>query len=92
MHVTWNPIFYYNPNLFWDAPSSDTKARIRPGPNNPAGVVWIGITKEHYGIHGTPEPSLIGHVQSHGCIRMTNWDAAELANMVSAGMPVRFEE
>ena len=89
-HVTRDPIFYYNPNLFWNAPGSDTKATIQAGPNNPAGVVWIGLTKEHYGIHGTPEPSLIGHVQSHGCIRLTNWDAAELAGMVSKGTPVIF--
>ncbi len=91
-HVTRNPKFYYNPDLFWDAPSDDTKATIQPGPNNPAGVVWIGITKPHYGLHGTPEPSLIGHVQSHGCIRMTNWDASDLAAMVSAGTPVIFKE
>jgi lipoprotein-anchoring transpeptidase ErfK/SrfK len=87
-----NPVFYYNPNLFWDAPGADTKAEIPPGPNNPVGVVWIGLTKEHYGIHGTPEPSLIGHVQSHGCIRLTNWDAAELARMVAAGTPVVCKE
>ena len=91
-HVTRDPIFYYNPNLFWDASGSDTKAEIKPGPRNPVGVVWIGLTKEHYGIHGTPEPSLIGHVQSHGCVRLTNWDAAELAGMVSAGTPVVFKE
>lgn len=91
-HVTKDPIFYYNPNLFWDAPGSATKATIQPGPNNPAGVVWIGLTKEHYGIHGTPEPSLIGRVASHGCIRLTNWDAAELAGMVSRGTPVSFRE
>ena len=91
-HVTKNPKFYYNPNLFWDAPNEDTKAVIQPGPNNPVGVVWIGLNKPHYGIHGTPEPSLIGHVQSHGCIRMTNWDAEELSEMVSAGTPVAFKE
>lgn len=91
-HVTKNPKFYYNPNLFWDAPGEDTKAVIQPGPNNPVGVVWIGLTKPHYGIHGTPEPSLIGHVESHGCIRMTNWDAAELGGMVAAGAPVIFKE
>jgi lipoprotein-anchoring transpeptidase ErfK/SrfK len=90
--VTHNPVFYYNPDLFWDAQNSDTRAKIQPGPNNPAGVVWIGITKEHYGLHGTPEPSLIGHVQSHGCVRMTNWDAAELATMVGPGTPVIFKE
>ena len=90
--VTPHPVFFYNPDLFWNAPESDAKAKIQPGPNNPAGVVWIGISKEHYGIHGTPEPGLIGHAQSHGCIRLTNWDAEELSRMVKRGMPVQMEE
>ena len=51
------------------------------------GVVWIDLSKEHYGIHGTPEPSKIGKTESHGCIRLTNWDAAELSRMVSPGIP-----
>jgi lipoprotein-anchoring transpeptidase ErfK/SrfK len=90
--VNPNPAFYYNPDLFWNAPESDAKAKIQPGPNNPVGVVWIGISKEHYGIHGTPEPSLIGHAESHGCIRLTNWDAAELAKIVTPGTPVILKE
>lgn len=90
--VTRDPIFYYNPDLFWDASGTDTKAKINPGPNNPVGVVWIGLTKEHYGLHGTPEPSSIGHVQSHGCVRLTNWDASELGHMVDHGTPVIFKE
>jgi lipoprotein-anchoring transpeptidase ErfK/SrfK len=91
-HITRNPIFYYNPDLFWNAPSSDAKATIQPGPNNPVGVVWIGLSKEHYGIHGTPEPSLVGHAQSHGCIRLTNWDASELAQIVGPGTPAILKE
>jgi lipoprotein-anchoring transpeptidase ErfK/SrfK len=91
-NVVRNPKFYYNPSLFWDAPSADTKAVIQPGPRNPVGVIWIGLTKPHYGIHGTPDPSFIGHVQSHGCVRMTNWDASELGGMVTAGTPVVFKE
>jgi len=90
--ISPKPVFHYNPDLFWNAPESDEKAKIQPGPNNPVGVVWIGISKEHYGIHGTPEPSLIGHAESHGCVRLTNWDAAELANIVTVGMPVIFRE
>src|SRR5579863_6751478 len=86
------PVFHYNPDLFWNAPEADEKAKIQPGPNNPVGVVWIGISKEHYGIHGTPEPSLIGHAESHGCVRLTNWDAAELAKIVAPGTPVILEE
>ncbi len=88
----WNPHFHYNPDLFWDAKPEDSKATIQPGPNNPVGVVWIGLSKPHYGIHGTPEPKTIGKTQSHGCIRMTNWDATELGNMVKPGMKAVLED
>lgn len=81
-----NPKFYYNSDLFWDANETSSKATINPGPNNPVGVVWIGLSKEHYGIHGTPEPATIGKTQSHGCIRLTNWDAEELAGLVTPGL------
>ncbi|HLY60402.1 MAG TPA: L,D-transpeptidase [Terriglobia bacterium] len=83
----YDPKFYYNPDLFWNAPEKDSKATIAPGPRNPVGVVWIALSKEHYGIHGTPTPSLIGRTESHGCIRLTNWDAAELSRMVEPGVP-----
>ena len=85
--VSRHPQFNYNPDLFWDAEEGHAKARIPPGPNNPVGVVWIDLSKPHYGIHGTPEPSTIGKTQSHGCIRLTNWDAEELAGLVSGGLP-----
>jgi lipoprotein-anchoring transpeptidase ErfK/SrfK len=91
-HIVHNPVFYYNPDLFWNAPDADTKAELKPGPNNPAGVVWIGISKEHYGIHGTPEPALVGHAESHGCIRLTNWDALELSQIVKPGTPTLLKE
>ncbi len=87
-----NPVFHYNPDLFWDAKSSESKTTIQPGPNNPVGPVWIDLSKEHYGIHGTPEPSLVGHAASHGCIRLTNWDAKELAGMVKPNMPAELKE
>jgi lipoprotein-anchoring transpeptidase ErfK/SrfK len=90
--VSRNPIFNYNPQLFWDAKPEHTRAKIKPGPNNPVGVVWIDLDKEHYGIHGTPEPSRVGHTTSHGCIRLTNWDAAELAAIVKPGVPAVLEE
>jgi len=83
-----NPVFHYNPDLFWDADPTHAKAKIAPGPNNPVGVVWIDLTKEHYGIHGTPEPSRIGHTESHGCIRLTNWDAMRVAQLVKPGTKV----
>lgn len=83
--VANEPTFHYNPKLFWDADPGHAKAEIPPGPNNPVGVVWIDLSKPHYGIHGTPEPSTIGKTQSHGCIRMTNWSALALSKAVSPG-------
>lgn len=88
--VVENPPFHYNPDLFWDADPTHAKAKIPPGPNNPVGVVWIDLTKEKFGLHGTPEPSRVGHTQSHGCVRLTNWDAARLAEMVGPGVRVVF--
>jgi lipoprotein-anchoring transpeptidase ErfK/SrfK len=85
--VSRHPPFFYNPDLFWDADESHAKVKIAPGPNNPVGVVWIDLSKEHYGIHGTPEPQSVGKTQSHGCIRLTNWDAVELADLVRPGLP-----
>jgi lipoprotein-anchoring transpeptidase ErfK/SrfK len=85
------PVFNYNPDLFWDADPTHAKARIKPGPNNPVGLVWIDLDLENYGIHGTPEPSSIGRSQSHGCVRLTNWDALRVAALVSKGTPVIFE-
>jgi lipoprotein-anchoring transpeptidase ErfK/SrfK len=86
------PPFNYNPDLFWDAAPRDKKARLPPGPNGPVGVVWIDLSKEHYGIHGTPHPETIGRTESHGCIRLTNWDAARLAQMVRPGTPILLQD
>ncbi|HTI44020.1 MAG TPA: L,D-transpeptidase [Vicinamibacterales bacterium] len=90
--VQRNPKFHYNPQLFWDATPGDRKATLQSGPNNPVGVVWIDLSKPHYGIHGTPEPSKIGHVESHGCVRLTNWDADRVAGWVKPGTRVVFRE
>ena len=89
--VARRPTFNYNPDLFWDADPAHAKAKIPPGPNNPVGLVWIDLTKEHYGIHGTPEPGKIGHTESHGCVRLTNWDALHVAGLVRKGTVVVFE-
>lgn len=89
--VARNTPFAYDPALFWDVPDSHAKQQLPPGPNGPVGVVWIDLTKEHYGIHGTPEPQTIGRAESHGCVRLTNWDAARLAQMVSGSTKVLFE-
>ena len=90
--TAWMPPFHYNPALFWNAEAGDGKAVIKPGPNNPVGVVWIDINVPHYGMHGTPSPNLVGHAQSHGCVRLTNWDAARLASLVKPGTRVVFKE
>lgn len=90
--VATDPTFHYNPDLFWDADPSHAKAVLPPGPNNPVGTVWIDLSKPHYGIHGTPEPQNIGKTQSHGCIRMTNWSARRVADVVKPGMTAVLEE
>jgi lipoprotein-anchoring transpeptidase ErfK/SrfK len=89
--VSRNPPFNYNPDLFWDADPAHTRARLPGGPNNPVGTVWVDLDREHYGIHGTPEPGRISYRQSHGCVRLTNWDAEKLASLVKPGTPVLFE-
>ena len=89
--IAWRPVFHYNPNLFWDADPRDVSTAIKPGPNNPVGVVWIGISVEHYGLHGSPEPARVGQAESHGCIRLTNWDAARLASLVKRGTRLVFQ-
>jgi len=90
--VVRNPTFNYNPDLFWDAEPAHAKAKVPAGPNGPVGVVWIDISKPHYGIHGTPEPGTVGHTSSHGCVRLTNWDALKLAAMVGKGTKVEFTQ
>lgn len=86
-----NPDWRYNPALLATAPKDDPKLTIPAGPNNPIGIVWIDLSKEHYGIHGTDEPSRIGRTESNGCIRLTNWDAARLAQMVKPGIEAVFK-
>ena len=90
--TSYLPSFHYNPDLFWDAKPGDTKETLKPGPNGPVGVVWMDLDKEHYGIHGTSTPETIGRTTSHGCIRLTNWDAARLSLMVKPGTPAVFQE
>jgi lipoprotein-anchoring transpeptidase ErfK/SrfK len=90
--IVRNPTFNYNPALFWDAEPGHAKAKLPAGPNGPVGTVWIDITKPHYGIHGTSEPSRVGHASSHGCVRLTNWDAETVASLVRKGTLVIFEE
>lgn len=90
--ISRDPPFHYNPKLFWDAKEGDRKATLPPGPNNPVGRVWIDISKPHYGLHGTPEPGHVGKTESHGCVRMTNWDALQVADAVDTSVPVVMQE
>ncbi len=88
--IALNPGYTYNPKVNFQQGANDKILQIPPGPNGPVGTVWLALSKPTYGIHGTPEPSKIGRTQSHGCIRLTNWDATELAKMVKPGVTVEF--
>jgi lipoprotein-anchoring transpeptidase ErfK/SrfK len=82
------PDFQYDPALLSDTHPKHTKVRIAPGPNNPVGVLWMGLSKPHNGIHGTPQPSTVGRHETHGCIHLTNWDALKFSAIASAGLDV----
>nr|WP_246725786.1 L,D-transpeptidase [Rhizobium lusitanum] len=88
--VAFNPGYTYNPKINFKQGANDKVLDIPPGPNGPVGTVWMALSKPTYGIHGTPDPSRIGKSQSHGCVRLTNWDATELAKMVKPGVVVEF--
>ncbi|KAA0700365.1 L,D-transpeptidase [Neorhizobium sp. P12A] len=90
--VVFNPGYTYNPKINFKQGANDKILDIPPGPNGPVGNVWMALSKPTYGIHGTPDPSKIGKSQSHGCVRLTNWDANELAKMVKPGVTVEFVE
>jgi lipoprotein-anchoring transpeptidase ErfK/SrfK len=89
VHYPW---FKWDPKLLWNVDKKLPTAELAPGPRNPVGVAWIGLSKVDYGIHGTPDPGKIGHGVSDGCIRLTNWDVDELSHMVRRGTPVVLEE
>jgi lipoprotein-anchoring transpeptidase ErfK/SrfK len=88
--VVRNPNYTYNPKRLTFGDASGGAYTIKPGPNNPVGSTWIDLTYPTYGIHGTPDPSLVGKTASHGCVRLTNWDAAALAKAIRKGTPVSF--
>lgn len=90
--VQQNPVWHFDPKLIKGSKKTDKEADVPAGPNNPVGIVWIGLTKEHYGIHGTPHPDRIGKTESNGCIRMTNWSVQALSKVVSDGMQVTMRE
>lgn len=90
--IAFAPWFHWKPDLLTGEDPSDPDARLPPGPNSPVGLVWMQLSKPHYGIHGTSAPATIGYVTSHGCVRLTNWDAVLLASRVAAGVPVEFRD
>ena len=86
--VSWMPEFRWDKSMLEDGKRSDEAFLLPPGPNNPVGIVWIGLNADGIGLHGTPDPDAIGRDRSHGCIRLSNWDALKLAKSVSPGTPV----
>jgi lipoprotein-anchoring transpeptidase ErfK/SrfK len=92
--VADKPTWTYSPDLKLEGKKDrpDKKVVVPAGPNNPVGVTWIDLDKEHFGLHGSPEPEKVGKEMSSGCVRLTNWDIKELAGMVKKGLPVVFED
>jgi lipoprotein-anchoring transpeptidase ErfK/SrfK len=88
--VAPNPTYTYDPSRLTFGKAEQGKLTIKPGPNNPVGSTWIDLTKDTYGIHGTPEPRLVGKTASHGCVRLTNWDVRQLSQAVKKGTVVAF--
>jgi lipoprotein-anchoring transpeptidase ErfK/SrfK len=87
--IDHNPLYRYNPKYHFKDVHTKSPFTIRPGPNNPVGTVWINLA-DGYGLHGTPNPGKVSKAASHGCVRLTNWDAEQLAREVRKGMPVSF--
>jgi lipoprotein-anchoring transpeptidase ErfK/SrfK len=85
-----NPDYMYDPSLLRN-PKADRKLKLPPGPNSPVGVMWLSLTKEHAGIHGTAEPSQMARVQTNGCVRLTNWDVVRLSTIVDKGIVVEVQ-
>jgi lipoprotein-anchoring transpeptidase ErfK/SrfK len=88
--IEHNPTYRYNPKYHFKDVHSRKPFVIRPGPNNPVGTVWINLSAEGYGIHGTPSPGKVSKAESHGCVRLTNWDAERVAASLTKGTPVTF--
>jgi lipoprotein-anchoring transpeptidase ErfK/SrfK len=88
--IAHNPHFHFQPRLFHDRDDDDPEAHLNPGPNSPVGVVWMALSKPHYGIHGTRAPETIGYASSAGCVRLANWNAKELARRIEKGVSVEF--
>jgi lipoprotein-anchoring transpeptidase ErfK/SrfK len=90
VRIAHNPTYTYDPDYKFRGVKAKHEFKIAPGPNNPVGAVWIALNQKGYGIHGTPDPEKVGKSYSHGCVRLTNWDALALAKLVRKGMTVEF--
>jgi lipoprotein-anchoring transpeptidase ErfK/SrfK len=90
VRVARSPTYTYNPEFKFRGVKADRELKIAAGPNNPVGSVWIALNEKSYGIHGTAEPTKVGKAESHGCVRLTNWDALALAGLVRRGTIVEF--
>jgi len=88
--IVHDPHFHYQPTLFSEVPDTEPEAHLSPGPNSPVGEVWIALSKPHFGVHGTSDPDSIGYASSHGCVRLTNWDASEVAHRIAPDVQVEF--
>ena len=88
--IVHDPHFHYQPKLFHEVPDEEPEANLNPGPNSPVGVVWVALSKPHFGVHGTSDPDSIGYASSHGCVRLTNWDAREVAHRLQPGVKIEF--
>ena len=88
--IVHDPHFHYQPKLFAEVPDDEPEANLNPGPNSPVGVVWVALSKPHFGVHGTSDPDSIGYASSHGCVRLTNWDAKEVAHRLQPGIKIEF--
>lgn len=91
-NIAHDPTWHYQPELLEGVADDEPDAVLPAGPNNAVGVVWMQLSRPHYGIHGTSAPETIGYATSNGCVRLTNWDAAFLSRRVSAGTPVQFRD
>lgn len=90
--IAWDPSWHYQPELLSGEDPSRDDAVLPPGPNNAVGIVWMQLSRPHYGIHGTAAPETIGYATSHGCVRLTNWDARTLGERITEGTPVQFRD
>lgn len=85
---SWMPTFRWDEAMLQHHQRSNDFYQLPPGPNNPVGILWLELNHKGSGIHGTDAPETIGRTTSHGCIRLSNWDALDLGKKVLPGVHV----